>query len=100
MTMDQTITTAPDVVAYVKFPSHRARDYSLAVLKVDMALGHPFPKAYYISFVSPRAQLKHYGIYGVSAMQLRVLQNAKQERSHVRFTVLKPPYNDLMECWG
>jgi hypothetical protein len=82
---------------YVKFPSHRARKYSLALLRHRVP-DEVLPEAYYIAFDSPRRYLVHHGIYGITEKQLNVLVGLKGIDRNVKLTVLTPPYNDLMRC--
>lgn len=70
-----------DSEIFVKFLSHRARDYGLS------AIGEPKPQSYYLSFSSPRANLKHRGIYKLTKKQLEALRS--DGRSHAKFTVMK-----------
>lgn len=74
---------------YIKFPSHRARQYALRELE---ARGVAECQAYY-----SWRRSEGNGIYLVTDEQLAVLDHAHSQ--HVRFTRLRGPFDDLRMCW-
>lgn len=72
-------------MVYIRFGSHRAREYGLQAIERK-------PQAYW----SLRRQSYPGGIYLVTAEEIAQMRAASR---HVRLTVLRPPYDDLMMCW-
>ncbi len=70
---------------YVKFGSHRAREYALRSLKRR-------PQAYW----SLRRNTGPGGVYAVTSVEIARFRR----EAHAKFTILRAPYDDLMPCWG
>lgn len=70
---------------FVKFTSHRARDYALRELERKPT-----------SFFSTQRETGTGGVYEVTEAEIVAMRNGSR---HARFTILRPPYDDLMECW-
>lgn len=69
---------------FVKFTSHRARDYGLRALDRK-------PTAY---FSLNRDTGK--GVYEVTEEEIAKMRDSS---SHAHFTRLRAPHTDLMQCW-
>lgn len=83
-TVNHPQAAAPSV--YVRFGSHRARDYGFR------ALGRK-PQG----FFSNNRETGPGGTYLVTPDELEVMRNFSRL---VRFTILRGPHNDLMKCWS
>lgn len=70
---------------FIKFTSHRSRDYALQCLDRK-------PPAYF-SYKRETGR----GVYELTHQEIATI------RTHSRaggFTLLRGPYDDLMQCWG
>jgi len=72
-------------VPYIRFASHRAREYGLRALPRR-------PQAYY----SFRRQTGPGGVYLVTEPEI---DQMRASSGHARFTRLRGPVDDLLECW-
>lgn len=71
---------------FVKFGSHRARQYGLRALDRK-------PQAYY-SFA------RKTGPGGVYKVTIAEAERMRASSVHAKFTVLRGPYEDLQECFS
>lgn len=72
---------------YIRFASHRARDYALRTLDRK-------PQAYWSL---RRSSGK--GIYAVTEAELETIRTKGGQHAQ-HFTQLRAPYDDLGECWN
>lgn len=70
---------------FIRFSSHRARHYGLRAITRT-------PTAFY----SLRRATGPGGVYQVTPAEALVM---RESSGHARFTELRAPYDDLMECW-
>ena len=70
---------------FIRFSSHRARSYGLRALDRH-------PQAYF----SFHRKTGPGGVYEVTAEEIARM---KARLGHARFTVLRAPYSDLIQCW-
>lgn len=75
----------PDSMVYIKFGSHRARDYGMR------AIGR---KAQ--GYWSLRRNTGPGGCYTVTRAEV---EKMRAYSKHARFTILRGPYMDLSPCW-
>ena len=70
---------------YIRFTSHRARQYGLRALTRT-------PESYF----SYRRQTGPGGVYLVTEDEIR---DMRAYSDHARFTRLQGPHDDLLRCW-
>ena len=70
---------------YIRFASHRAREYGLRALDRQ-------PQAYW----SLARETGPGGVYAVTEAECQAM---RAYSDHARFTRLRGPYEDLRECW-
>lgn len=75
----------PESLIYIRFGSHRARQYGLGALDRK-------PQGYW----SMTRHTHPGGVYAVTAAEYARIR----ETSHAPCTRLRGPYDDLMECWS
>ena len=75
----------PDLI-YIRFGSHRARQYGLRALDRK-------PRAYW----SMQRKTGPGGVYAVTEDEARAM---RAYSCHARFTRLRGPFTDLCECWS
>lgn len=68
---------------YIKFPSHRMRDHYRGWLA---------NKTGFCSYHRPMG----YGVYEATEAEIKDLRAT----GRARFTVLRPPVDDIFKCWG
>jgi hypothetical protein len=73
-------------VIYIRFSSHRAREYGLRALDRK-------PQAYW----SLKRRTGPGGVYLVTEDEARAM---RAYSGHARFTRLRGPFEDLWECWS
>jgi hypothetical protein len=77
-------------MTFVKFPSHRARQYALRELRMAGLLTEPL-QGYYSYDRS-----LHHGCYEMSDAQVNAIETSSCRLVH--FTKLRGPFTDLIKC--
>lgn len=73
---------------FIRFGSHRARDYGFRVLGLDNQRTQ--------SFYSLRRNTASGGVYLLTPEQIAAIRG----QHLVNFTVLRGPFDDLLHCWS
>ncbi len=81
-TDDSPNPTTRHATVFVKFTSHRSRDYGLREIGKRQ------------SYFSTKRKTG-YGVYPATYLEIQTLRKCNR----ARFTILRAPYEDLMECW-
>lgn len=79
-----------NALIYVRFGSHRAREYGLRALAQLPDARKPE------SFFSLKRETGPGGVYAVTETEITAMRSYSR---HARFTRLKGPHGDLMPCW-